>query len=297
MGKRRNIGFIALTTLPALLLYGGLFVYPIVQAITMSFYRWSGLTMGTEKYIGLRNYAKLINDRVFWVSFKNSLFLMLTVPLGVMVVSLFLSVLLTRKKLRERSLYRMVYFLPNVLSVVVISMLWQLIYHPTLGILNTLLDEIGLGAYARVWLGDSKTALVSVGMTMIWSNIGFYLVMFMAGINNIPEHLFEAARIDGAGEMTQFFKITLPLLWQILRVAVILLISNAFYGALAFVQVMTNSGPNNATLTMVNYMYNLAFQNSNLGYATTVGVAIFVVGITLSLLSDRASKRDVVEFQ
>lgn len=297
MSKKGNTVFIALTTFPALLLYGGLFIYPIIQAVTMSFYRWSGLTVGTEKFIGFRNYAKLIKDRVFWGSFKNSVFLMLVVPLGVMVISLFLSVLLTRKKLGERNAYRMVYFLPNVLSVVVISMLWQLIYHPTLGILNTLLDAIGAGGYARVWLGDSKTALVSVSITMVWSSIGFYLVMFMAGINNIPEHLFEAARIDGAGEITQFFKITLPLLWQILRIAVILLISNSFYGALAFVQIMTNSGPNNATLTMVNYMYNLAFQNSNLGYATTVGVAIFVVGITLSLLSDRVSRRDVIEFQ
>ncbi len=297
MKKRNQVGFIAVTTLPALLLYGSFFIYPIIRAIMMSFYRWSGLMAGTEKFIGLRNFDKLLGDRVFWLSLKNSAVLMLIVPVGIMFFSLFLAVLLTKRNLRSNNVYKAVFFLPNVLSVVVVSMLWQLIYHPTLGILNSFLDATGLGSLARVWLGDSRTSLLCVGLTMIWSSTGFYLVMFMAGISGIPEQLFEAARIDGAGEFTRFIRITLPLLWEIVRVAVILLISNSFYGALSFVQVMTNSGPNNASLTVVNYMYNLAFLNSNLGYATTVGVAIFVIGITLSLISDRMSKRDVVEFQ
>ncbi len=294
--KSQNI-FIAITTLPALLFYSVIFLYPIFRAIIMSFYRWSGLTSGTEKFIGLRNFEKLLGDETFWHTLKNSAVLMLIVPTGIVVLALFFAVLFTRNNYSENNIHRAIFFSPNVLSIVVISMLWQLIYHPSLGIFNTFLKSVGLESLTRVWLGDSKTALLCVAATMIWSYIGFYLVLFMAGIQGIPEHLYEAAVIDGAGETAQFFKITLPLLWEIMRVSFVLLISNAFYGALVFVQVMTNGGPDNASLTVVNYMYNLAFQNSNMGYATAVGVAIFAIGISLSLAADKISKRETVEFQ
>ncbi|HEY5584202.1 MAG TPA: sugar ABC transporter permease [Ruminiclostridium sp.] len=297
MKKRNQNIFIVITTVPALIFYVAIFLYPIFRAVTMSFYRWSGLTSGTEKFIGLNNFKKLLQDDRFWLTVKNSAVLMICVPVGVVVLALLFAAMLTRRKLAENNLYRTIFFLPNVLSVVVIAMLWQLIYHPTLGILNTLLEKVGLESIARVWLGDAGTALLCVAATMIWTSIGYYLVLFMAGIEGIPEQLYEAAVIDGAGEVAQFFNITLPLLWEILRVAFILLISNAFYGALVFVQVMTNGGPDNASLTMPNYMYNMAFQNSNMGYATAVGVAIFIVGISLSLITDRISKKETVEFQ
>ncbi len=297
MKNKNQYLFIAITTVPALAFYVIILLYPIFKAITMAFYRWSGLTAGTEKFIGFDNFEKMFRDEVFWLSLKNSAVLMVMIPVGVLILSLLFAVLLTRRKLKERNVYRTIFFLPNVLSVVVISMLWQLTYHPTLGIINTLLAKAGLDHLARVWLGDTGTALICVGLTIIWSHVGFYLVMFIAGIESIPEHLYEAAVIDGAGEFVQFFKITLPLLWEILRVAFILLISAGFYDALVYVQVMTNGGPNNATLTVVNYMYNLAFVNNNMGYASAVGIAIFVIGISLSLISDRMTKREVVEFQ
>lgn len=295
MKKKSQNLFIAITTLPALIFYAVIFLYPIFRAITMSFFRWSGLTSGTEKFIGFKNFQKLIQDETFWLALKNSAVLMVIVPTGIVVFALLFSVLLTRLKLRENSLYRTIFFFPNVLSVVVISMLWQLIYHPSLGIINTFLTKIGLESH--VWLGEAGTALFCVAATMIWTSVGFYLVLFIAGIESIPEQLYEAAVIDGANEVAQFFKITLPLLWEVMRVSFVLLISNAFYGALVFVQVMTNGGPDNASLTVVNYMYNLAFQNSNMGYATAVGVAIFAIGISLSLAADKLSKRETVEFQ
>lgn len=293
--RSRNI-FIAVCTVPPLLLYIIFFLYPILKAFTMGFYRWSGLTSGTEKFIGIENFKTLVKDPVVWVSIKNNFFLMLVIPVITMIISLFFAVLLTRRKLPEKNFYRTVFFFPNVLSVVVISVLWMFIYSPTLGILNSLLEAVGLGNLTRPWLGDSSTVLWAIAVTSIWSSIGFYMVLYMAGVENIPVQLYEAAIIDGAGEFKQFTYITLPLLWEVIRVTIIFFISGVFYGSFTSVRVMTNGGPDRASEVLTNYMYNQAFANTNVGYATAIGIVIFLIGISLSLVSNRLTARETVEF-
>lgn len=299
--RSRNI-FIAVCTVPPLLLYIVFFLYPAFKAFMMGFYSWSGLTSGSEKFTGLENFKTLVKDPIVWTSIKNNFFLMLVIPVITMIISLFFAVLLTRRKLPEKNFYRTVFFFPNVLSVVVISVLWNFVYNPVLGILNSLLEAIGLDNLTRPWLGDSSTVLWAIAVTSIWSSIGFYMVLYMAGIENIPVQLYEAATIDGAGEFKQFTHITFPLLWEVIRVTIIFFISGIFYGSFTYVNVMTNGGPDRASEVLTHYMYKQAFNseslfaNSNVGYATAIGIVIFIIGISLSLLSVRLTARESVEF-
>ncbi|MDG0809815.1 carbohydrate ABC transporter permease [Cohnella rhizosphaerae] len=204
----------AICTAPALLLFLVFFLYPILRAFTMAFYRWSGMAKGTEVFIGFDNFRTMFHDDVFWRSLQNSFVIMLVVPAATVVLALFLAVLLTRFKLKERMFYRTVIFFPNVLSVVVTSILWSFIYHPTMGILKSLFDWLGWTRLADiVWLGTAETALYSVAVTIVWAGLGFYLILFIAGIESIPQQYYEASAIDGAGQVRQFFSLTLPLLW------------------------------------------------------------------------------------
>ncbi len=296
MRNKKSFLFITICTVPAMAMFILFFIYPIAQSFIMALYKWSGLTVNTQLFIGLKNFRTLFKDETFWISVRNNFELMLIVPVSVFVIAMVFAVMLTRLKLRERGLYRTVFFFPNVLSEVVISILWIFIYHPTLGILNSLLGALRLDGLKQQWLGNPKTALISVAVVIIWSQIGFYMVLFMAGIENIPVQLYEAATVDGAGQITQFFRITLPLLWEVIRVSIIFLISHVFYGCFTYIKIMTNGGPDRSTLSMTNYLYNQAFVNYNMGYATAVGVFIFLIGFILAIFSERVTKKETIKF-
>jgi len=296
--KEKRTGlFIALCTLPAFTLYSLFFIYPILDAFKMAFYRWSGLMWGTEVFVGLGNFRDLLEDEIFLKSAVNNLKFALIVPSSIFVISMLFAVLITRTKLKEKNLYRIVFFFPNILSISVVSIVWMKIYEPVTGILNAALRFIGFKDFAQAWLGDTRTALYSIAAAMIWSAIGFYFILFMAGIESIPVQLYEAAVIDGAGEVGQFFKITLPLLWEVVRVSIVFLIGTVF-GSFVFVQVMTanTGGPLNSTEVIPSYMYKQAFTQSNLGYATAIGMIMFIIGITMALVSDKITKREAIEF-
>ena len=262
----------------------------------MGFYRWSGVSSGTEVFVGIKNFVTIFKDPVVWISLRNNLLLMLVVPIVTMFFSLSFAVLLTRRKFAEKNFYRTVFFFPNVLSSVVISVLWMFIYNPIMGILNSLLEAVGLENWTRAWLGDASTVLWAIAVTSIWSSIGFYMVLYIAGIENIPVQLYEAATIDGAGEFKQFTCVTLPLLWEVMRVTFVFFISGVFYGSFSIVKVMTNGGPDRASEVLSSYMFGQAFSNSNFGYAAALCMVMFVIGITLSLISNRLTERDTVEF-
>lgn len=296
MQKRQKAVFIAVCTVPSLLLFGIFFLYPMIKAFIMGFFRWSGLTSGTGIFIGFDNFKAIFEDPVVVISLKNTFSLMLVVPLVTMSISMFFAVMLTRKKFGEKNFYRTVFFFPNVLSAVVIAILWTFIYSPTLGILNSFLDKIGLAGLEHAWLGENATALWAVAVTSIWASIGYYMVLYIAAIENIPAELYEAATIDGAGEFKQFAYITLPLMWEVVRVTIIFFISDVFYGSFNYIKVMTNGGPDRASEVLSSYMYNQAFTNANVGYATALGIIIFLIGLAMSLISNKITKRDVVEF-
>jgi len=191
-------------------------------------------------------------------------------------------------------MYRAIYLFPNVISVVAVAVLWSFVYHPTFGILNSALKAIGMQGPVNGWLGDANTALPSIIATGIWYSLGFYIVLLLAGVQSIPRTFYEAAEIDGAGSWQQFRHVTIPLVWEVLKLAVIYLIIHTL-GIFGLVWVMTEGGPSNHPETLLTYLYRLAFQESNFGYATALGVVVFLVIFAISIGCSRLMKRETVE--
>lgn len=298
MQKREQRIFIAVCTMPALIIFCTFVIYPIVKAFIMGFYRWSGLTAHSEVFIGFKNFKMLFKDPIFWKGLKNNIFLMIVVPVITIFLSMFFAVSLTRRKLRESNVYRTLFFFPNVLSMVVISILWMFIYNPKFGILNSFLKAVGLKNLQNMWLGNASTVVGAIAVTMIWSSVGWYMVLYIAGIENIPPELYEAAIIDGAGEFKQFIYITFPLIWEVLRVTIVFFIINVFNNSFVYVRVMTEGGPDNASQVLSNYMYTQAFSSSssNFGYATSIAIVIFLIVMILSFISNKLMEKKSIEY-
>ena len=295
--KNKDRLFIGICVLPAFLLFTGLILFPMGKGLWMSLYQHSGLS-GTAAFVGLKNFQTLFADPIFITSMKNMIFILVFFPLITIVLAIGLAVILTQGKLHEieQKFFKMIIFFPNILSMVVIGVLFLYLYDYNLGILNGFLDLIGFETLKHTWLGQSSTVLWSLVATMVWQATGYYMVMYIAGINQIPIDLYEAADIDGATKFVQFFKITLPLLWQILRVTLVFFITGAFNLTFTFVTVMTNGGPNNASQVPLTYMYSQAFSNANYGYAMAIAVVVFVLAISLSFVIQKLTEKDAIEF-
>ncbi len=295
--KQKEQWFIFLCMAPAVSLFSLIILYPLYQGLQMSLYQYSGLG-GEATFIGLANFQTLLQDPIFIQSLKNMTWFLVFFPLITMFVAIFIAVLLTQGKLHhlEQKFFKLIIFFPNILSMVVIGVLFAYIYDYNLGILNGFLELVGLEQLKQTWLGQSNTVIGSIIATMVWQATGYYMVMYMAGINQIPRELYEAADIDGASKVTQFIKITLPLLWQILRVTLVFFITGAFNLTFIFVTVMTNGGPNHASTVPLTYMYDQAFKNANYGYSMAVAVVIFIIAVSLSFIIQKLTDRETIEF-
>jgi N-acetylglucosamine transport system permease protein len=287
--------FIGFCTLPALILYGVFALYPFMQSILMSFYSWSGVS-DKKKFIGFDNFLSLMQDRILFIALENNLIILVIVPLLTLIFSLGFAILLTRIKLREKQLYRTVFFFPNVLASAIVAIIWLFIYNPTFGFLNSFLTMIGLESWTRVWLGDPSTALISVAMPMIWQSIGFYMIIYIAAIEGIPNDLYEVAKIDGASEVEQLRFITIPLIWQIIQTTLLFSLIGVFNGGIAYIMLMTAGGPNNSSNILMSYLYQQAFYNSNFGYAMAISVFIIIILIFLSYIIKKFTEREAVEY-
>lgn len=291
MKNTRQSVFLFFCVVPGIVLFAIFKGYPAVQVFFKSLYSWSGL-VGSPEFVGLQNYNDMFQDEAFLLSLKNTGFLMLVVPVATLFLALLNASVLTRGKLREKGFYRTVFFFPSILSFVVVAILWSFIYHPTMGILSGVLDFLGLGDYSRPWLGDQQTVMWAIAVTMIWQAVGYYMVMYMAGIDSISPELYEAASIDGATSAQQFFKITIPLLWEIIRVTLVFIVSGVIANSFVIVKVMTDGGPDRHSEVVLKYMFDQAFTNSNFGYAMAIAVFIFVASIILSMISNKLTERD-----
>lgn len=289
MKTRRGL-FIAACLLPGLVLFSLFKVYPTIQIFQKSFFLWTGLSDKPE-FVGLQNFKDMFHDDTFLRALKNTGFLMLVVPVCTLLLALVNASLLAKSKLREKSIYRTVFFFPSILSFVVVAILWSFIYHPTMGFLNAGLEAIGLDDWAKPWLGDQRTVLWALAVTMIWQAAGYYMVMYMAGIDGISPELYEAADLDGASKFQQFYKITIPMLWEIIRVTIIFSINGVLNISFILVAVMTAGGPDRHSEVVMTYLYSQAFTNSNFGYAMAIGVFIFLVSMALALLSHKMTER------
>lgn len=286
---RTNIA-IALSLIPALTLYALFVIYPTFNVFKTSFYQCSGISP-KKTFIGFDNFKRLFLDEKFLMAFKNTLFLLVICTAVTMFLALFFAAALTQTKLKEKNFYRVLFFFPNVLSIVVIGVLFSNIYEPNTGILNATLKGIGLGELSKPWLGDAKTVLWAIAVAMIWQAVGYYMVMYMAGMDGISPELYEAADIDGATKITQFFKITIPMIWSIIRVTIVFFITSTLNMSFLFVNVMTDGAPNGSSEVLLTYMYRQAFTNSNFGYAMAVAVIIFILAFALAIISNLLTKK------
>ncbi|MFS0752608.1 carbohydrate ABC transporter permease [Oceanobacillus sp. 1P07AA] len=274
---RKSKAAIIIGLLPAFLIYAVFAIYPILQSFYYSLMEWDGFTDMT--FIGLDNFRNLFEDPLFWNSVKNNLYVVFASVLGQVPIALFFALLLNRK-IKGVKFFRAVGFLPVVLSTVVISLTWSLIYNSQNGMLNEFLRTVGLGFMAQNWLGDTKWVMIAVLVTVVWQFVGLYFIIFLAALQNVPTEVLEAAKMDGASEWTTTFKITIPMIWDTIIVAVILCISGSLK-TFDLIYVMTNGGPAHSSDVMALYMFHETFNNLQYGYGSAVSVFIFFFSLIL----------------
>lgn len=271
--------FVAAFILPALTLYALFVVGPVLQAFAMSLYEWRGVS-SQRTFVGLENYRQLAADPVFWLSLRHNLGMLLVAGGGVIALSLLLAHALSGSRGAARGL-RAIYLFPQVISLVVVAILWYFALNPSIGFANSLVRAIGFTPPENGWLGDTSTALPAVGLAFAWHAMGFYVMLFSAGLGGISTDIADACRIDGAEGLTRFARVTLPMLWSVLRVALIYLCINVM-NVFALVFLMTSGGPDRASEVMLTYLYERAMKQNEFGYGTALAVANFVLVMTLS---------------
>ncbi len=275
--------------LPAFLVYGVFMLYPLARSVHLSLFDWDGLTLAT--YVGFDNYVDVLNDERLRAAFGNALTFVFFYAVLPVCIGLVLAAVLTRARVRGLSIFRTIVFLPQVIAMVVVAIAWRQIYAPD-GSLNTLLRAIGLGDLARPWLGDYTFSLPAVGIIGTWVSTGLVTVLLMAGMAKIPVEQFEAARLDGAGPVREFFAIILPSVRAEITVALTLTIV-ASLKTFDLIYVTTRGGPGSSTTVPSYEVYRRAFEQGQVGSAAAVGVTltvlIFVISLVVNKIGDRSS--------
>lgn len=275
--------------IPALLLIV-LFVFlPIVFNLYYSMFRWSAFDMNGE-FVGLDYYNKLFRDPVFYIALKNNSLYAVISLLFQVGGGLVIAAILEEKIIRRwQPFFRTVFFMPAVISISVVGLMWQLLYNPDIGLINGALKAIGHNDWARSWLGDSKTAIYAVVAVSQWQYTGYMTMLFLIAMHKIPGELYEAAMMDGASRIRTFFHITIPQLKEMILVGSMITVIGAFK-VFDEVYVMTFGGPGRSTEVLGTMLYRAAFRNDEMGYASSIGTVIFVITLLLSLLQMRISK-------
>ena len=293
---RRNKGrsrFLVLCVAPATILFFIFMIVPTLNVFRMSLYE-RGAYSPTETFVGLSNFKALLNDTLFIRSMQNTILLVVVVTMVTFAFALIFASILTHENVKGKNLFRVIFYIPNILSVVVISGIFSAIYKPENGMLNSIISMFAGKTVTVLWK-DAPLVMVSIIIAMIWQAIGYYMVMYMASMASVPESLYESASLDGAGRMRQFFQITIPLIWTNIRTTLTVFIISTINMAFLFVKAMTSGGPNGASEVALSYMYGQ--KDAGLyGYSMAIGVVIFLFSFLLSALVNHATKREPLEF-
>lgn len=276
---------------PALAAIALFFFVPVVAAFVLSFTDFDIYALGNigvARFVGFRNYLQLFQDPLFWQALRNTIyFLVVGGPLSI-AVSLGTALLLNAKLVKLKPLFRFLYFAPVVTTLVAVAVVWRFIYHPRFGMLNWLLSVFGLDPID--WLGDPHWAMPAIILLAVWKGFGYNMIIFIAGLQNIPTSLYEAASIDGAGGWQRFRYITLPMLAPTtLFITVITMIG--YFQLFAEPYVMTQGGPLNSTLSIVLLMYQQGFRWWNMGYSAAVAFVLFLLILLVSLAQNRLQRK------
>jgi multiple sugar transport system permease protein len=261
-------------------------IIPIFFAISVSFTRWD--SMHAPRFIGLRNFSIMIHDSSFLITLANTLtFTFGSLPFTIVLALAFAVIL--NQGLKGKSVFRAIFFFPYIASVVACAITWQLLFHPGAGPVNSILIAMGIKTPPR-WLSSTNTAMISVIMVYVWQVAGYYMVMFLAGLQTIPDSLYESADIDGANNFRKLFNITIPMLSPTFFLVIIIFIINSFK-VFTLIYVMTDGGPGRATSVLVFYVYQQAFERSRFGYASAMSLILFVIMLAITIFQYRGQKK------
>ena len=289
--KREKNLFILVCLLPALILFFTFLIYPTIQVFRMSMFKWGGFS-NNQQFVGFDNFKILWADENFFRTVQNTILLIVVVTLFTVVLAVLFAAILSTEKIRGNNFFRIIFYIPNILSIVVIAGIFAAIYDPKAGLLNGVLPE----AWNKLWLGDQSIVIYSLAFALIWQAIGYYMVMYMAGMANIPASLYEAADLDGAGKIGKFFNVTLPLIWNSIRTTLTFFIISTINLSFLLVQILTDGGPDGSTEVFLSYMFKQAYTNSSYGYGMAIGVVVFIFSFGLSGIVSHITKRDILEY-
>ena len=293
IGKKLVIVFLS----PALIIYTAFFLAPTVFTFYFSLYQWSGF--GTDmKFIGLKNYERLLSDSTFWLSFRNTMALLFVGGFFIFALA-FLYTILINSGIWGKKFFRLMFFLPNVVSVVALSAMWAYIYNPRYGLLNTVFKAIGLDALSNTLWTSPNNIFWAMLAALVWVFTGFFIILLLAGVDKIPTDMFEAADLEGANLWQKFRYITIPMIWDVISISLVIWVINAmkmfeFPFAFGFLQVPQQ------LYTIGIYLYIMGFGQRDpiyqLGYATAIGVVLLVLTFIFIAVVRRLLKREQLEF-
>lgn len=277
---------IAIFTVPTLALFSLMVFYPILQVFFKSFFDWNGLSAGT--FIGLDNYIRLFDDKLFYLSNKNGFIFAAVITVFQLTLATILALAVSNTKTKGRGIFRIVYFIPVVLSVTVVCQLWLSIYNADTGLLNKFFEFIG-SDYRQNWLTDRNKAILAIAVVNAWQWMGYQFALILAGIKSIPTSYYEAAQIDGATPVQAHMKITMPLLAETYKFCLLISVTG---GIKAFTEmfIMTSGGPGNSSYTLTYMMYSSAFRSGEFGYGLAAATVLVLECLMAILVINRLFK-------
>ncbi|HEV8480904.1 MAG TPA: sugar ABC transporter permease [Candidatus Eisenbacteria bacterium] len=288
--ERRQASAGRLFVLPALALIAVFFFVPVIVGLVLSLTDFDIYAIGDTsiaRFVGLNNYVEVLRNPVFWKALGNTLYFVFVSGPLMMIVSLAAALLLNAKLARARGFFRTAYFLPVVTTIVAVSIVWRYLYHPHYGLLNFVLGKFGAGPID--WLGDPHWAMPAIIVLAVWKNFGYNMLIYLAGLQSIPEELYEAAHLDGAGWWGRFVNVTLPGLGPTMLFVSITTLLNQFQ-LFAEPYVMTQGGPLQSTMTLVLFLYEQGFRWWRMGMAAAIAFLLFVIMLTGTLIQLRLSR-------
>lgn len=293
VNRQSKSGFIFACVAPAFILFLIFIAYPVITVFRMSLFE-RGAYSQAQTFVGLSNFKTLLGDHRFIRSAQNTIFLVVVVTIVTFVLALFFANCLIREKVFANGFFRVIFYIPNILSVVVISGVFSAIYDTDNGLLNSILSIFRGEKVSILWKGE-QNVVFSIVIAMVWQAIGYYMVMYMAAMAAVPKSMYESASLDGANRISQFFNITIPLIWSNLRTTLTFFIISTINMAFLFVKAMTSGGPNGASEVVLSFMYGQ--KDAGLyGYSMAAGVVIFLFSFALSALVNTVTKRDILQY-
>lgn len=263
---------------PTLLVYMAFIILPIGMAIGYSFTKYSGI--GKAKFNGITNYIRLFQDRLFWISFKNTMIMFILAFLLLLTIS-FLIALLLNNKLKAVDFSKALIFSPAIIAPIIVGIIWVYILDPNIGIINSVLDAIGASALKHKWIGGSVLSPYSIAVIYFWQQLGYLVTVFIAGLKMIPEEVMEAVKIDGASFWQKTLYVTIPMMKSTISTVSVLIITGVFK-IFEIVQQTTGGGPNHLSETLVTYSYSMTFSSSDYGYGMSLATFTFVLSLVIT---------------